>query len=110
MPEFVVTQGCYVPVGGGVKFKPAGVTVNLDEKDAKSLKGYVEPVRGDEAPRSHAGQAVVQPVRVDNQAEDTPNQSDTKDVWVDFAESKGIPRDKAEALTKVELVEKFGPK
>lgn len=56
MPQYVVMDGCYVPVGGGLRFKTAGQTVTLDEKDAKSLKGFVEPVRGGGAQAASKGE------------------------------------------------------
>lgn len=40
--RYEVTKGCYVPVGTGVKFKPAGSIVTLDSVDAEELKGYVK--------------------------------------------------------------------
>lgn len=40
--RYEVTKGCYVPVGTGVKFKPAGSIVTLDSVDAEELHGYVK--------------------------------------------------------------------
>lgn len=37
-----------------------------------------------------------------------PNQSDTKDAWVDHAVSQGMDRAEAEAATKADLADRFG--
>ena len=107
MPKYVVTEGCYVPVGesGGTRFKPPGVTVTLDAKTAATLEGFVEPLGRRRAPTSQVPDAPVQPQDV---PADVPAQSDTKEAWVDFAVTKGTARDKAEAMTKADLVDKFG--
>jgi hypothetical protein len=112
MPQYVVTQGCYVPIGenGGRRFKPPGVTVTLDEKVAAGLKGFVRPLGARRAPTSQVPDAPVQDQQQAVETDDAPAQSDTKDVWVEFAVSKGVPRDQAEGMTKPQLVEKFGSK
>lgn len=46
--------------------------------------------------------------RGSGQRASTPNQSDTKPDWVDFAVSNGMDRAEAEAATKAELVARFG--
>lgn len=63
MPQYVVTQGCYVPIGesGGTKFKPPGVTVTLDAKTAAELKDFVQPLGKRQAPTSQVPDAPVQP-------------------------------------------------
>jgi hypothetical protein len=113
MPQYVVTEGCYVPVGESTRFKVAGQVVTLNEKDAKALGGLVRPA----SKRTVAAQQVTdQPsarteARVERAAEadgDVPTQSDLKADWVEFAVSKGESRDAAEAMTKAELVDKFG--
>lgn len=42
MDQYEVTKGCYVPVGTGLKFKPAGSVVTLDSADAEDLARYVK--------------------------------------------------------------------
>jgi len=113
MRQYVVVEECYVPVGerGGLRFKVPGQVVTLDERDAKDLGKLVKPA----SERVVAAQVVAGPTVTDNEGTDdadssAPTQSDNKDAWVDFAESKGLERSKAEAMTKAELVEKFGPK
>lgn len=116
MRQYVVTEGCYVPVGDSTRFKRAGQVVSLDERDAKALGGLVKPASKstvdaqqvvDQAPVQAEGVGDPGPSPVEL---DPPTQSDTKDVWVDFAVAKGEGRDAAEAMTKAELVDKFGSK
>lgn len=38
--------------------------------------------------------------------DETPNVSDTKDVWVDYAKTQGYDED--EGLTKQELIDQYG--
>lgn len=44
MPIYKVVKQCYVPVGGGAKYKRPGQVVTLTAREAKSLDGCVELV------------------------------------------------------------------
>lgn len=120
MRQYVVTEGCYVPVGdqGDTRFKVAGQVVTLDERDAKALGGLVKPA----SERTVAAQVVVNQAAddtdgdapdgdapaPDGDAPEAPAVSDVKADWVDFAVSQGESREAAEAMTKADLIDKFG--
>lgn len=124
MRQYVVTEGCYVPVGESTKFKRAGQVVTLDEADAKALGGLVKPASEKLVATQVAGQTRVQAdgvgdpgpepsasentVVADADDDDAPAQSATKSEWVDYAVSKGEDREAVEAMTKADLVDKFG--
>lgn len=88
MPKYVVTQGCYVPIGegGGTRFKPPGVTVTLDEKTAAGLKDFVQPLGKRQAPTSTVPDAPVQP------QESATDSADAKGA--DSADTKGAKSSK----------------
>ncbi len=44
MPDYIVTNDCYVPVEHGTKFKRAGQRVTLATSEAAKLAGYVKSV------------------------------------------------------------------
>lgn len=120
MPQYVVTEDCYIPVGESTRFKHAGQVVSLDEADAEVLAGLVKPAGQDEI----EAQVVVEPSASQNTTiaetdddddadappneQDAPAPSDVKGDWVDFAVAQGESRDTAEAMTKAELIDKFG--
>jgi hypothetical protein len=53
----------------------------------------------------------VQEKKVPEQEEavsEPPRPSDPKQDWVDYAADRGLPRDKAEAMSKADLMSRFG--
>lgn len=44
MKQYEVVSGCYVPVGGRVRFRPAGQVVTLSDEQAAELAGFIKPV------------------------------------------------------------------
>ncbi len=46
MPDYIVVNDCYVPVGDadGLKFKRVGQRVSLATSEANKLVGFVKPV------------------------------------------------------------------
>lgn len=42
MPDYIVTNDCYVPVAHGTQFKRAGQRVTLATSEAAKLVGYVK--------------------------------------------------------------------
>lgn len=113
MPQYVVTEDCYIPVGESTRFKHAGQVVSLDEADAKVLADLVKPAGQDEV----EAQVVVEPQGDDDDADDEgvqelntdpPTPSDVKAAWVDYAVARGESREEAEAMTKADLIDVFG--
>lgn len=107
-------------VGGKAKKVDGRLTAESSEGASESVEGKVPVVHRAESPAvSLSGedktklQAKVTTSKgqvftpVDPGAE-APKPSDLKADWVDFAVSKGESRDTAEAMTKDELVDKYG--
>ena len=44
MGKYEVVLECYVPVGSGFRYKRPGQVVELSEKEASELTGYIRPV------------------------------------------------------------------
>ena len=88
---------------GALKYHYEGAEIEyLSEVDAERFieDGMVEEI----APRS------VAPAREDEDGghDGPPPKTATKDAWVDYAESKGMPRDEADALSKADLIQALG--
>ena len=43
MPSYEVVKACYVPLGGGVRYRTPGQVVTLSVDEAENLDGYVRP-------------------------------------------------------------------
>ena len=48
------------------------------------------------------------PEPADHDVPEPPRPSDPKQDWVDYAAGQGLPRDKAEAMSKADLMSRFG--
>lgn len=44
MPRYEVIKPCYVPLGRGTRYRPAGQFVTLEVEEAEKLDGYLRPV------------------------------------------------------------------
>jgi hypothetical protein len=77
-----------------------GDEVDVPEAKAERLVniGYAEYVNASDAPT----------VDTDDDTPEAPAQSALKGDWVDHAVASGADRDEAEAMTKAELVERYG--
>lgn len=71
-------------------YHPGGTQVEVTEARAETLRS-----RGYTDSPTTAG-------------DDTPNVSDKKQAWIDYAVTQGLDEDEASSLTKDELVERFG--
>ena len=44
MPSYEVVKPCYVTLGRGLRYTPAGKIVTLEVEEAEKLDGYVRPL------------------------------------------------------------------
>ncbi|AYQ98880.1 hypothetical protein SEA_NIEBRUSAYLOR_43 [Mycobacterium phage NiebruSaylor] len=81
---------CYVPIGGGLKFKHAGQIVTLDAKAAAKLDGLIEPVgvRKPNTPRKAQAKRpkVDEPEVLESEAEEPES---VEEVTSDAGETTG---------------------
>lgn len=88
----------FVGAGGGV----FDITVPLTEVMRYQFdKGFIRLADG-EAPFGELEDAP------ESEAGDKPKAADPKSVWVAHAQSQGMSHEDADAMTKAELVRKFG--
>ena len=77
-------------------------------------RGYLVPEEvakaADELPVEAALSQIVADQTAQAEGETPPAESALKGEWVDYAVSRGVPRDEAEAMTKAQLIEQYGNK
>lgn len=72
MPDYIVVNDCYVPVGDadGLKFKRAGQRVSLATSEANKLVGFVKPVNSFKVRKPKPAEPVASALDLDDPRHD----------------------------------------
>ena len=92
MKQYEVVSGCYVPLGRGTRFRPAGQVVTLSDEQAAELAEYIKPVD----PNGVLQNATPEPEAVEQPIESLGGWSER----VDQAEPEAVVQDATDEIVE----------